>query len=478
LSKILIPIVKEYLADTLTPISIFKSLRPIGAKFLLESVEKGELWGRYSIIGMNPDAEIIIRNGKIQIYGSVPHLKSVSGAKPLEALRQILKGYRIKDSKNLPPFGGGLVGFMGYDILRYYENLPDMPVDDADFPDAHLFLSTHIVIYDHFKNSIKLIRLIPEDEDSAAVQKKIKDEMDGLVKKVNNGNDIEFHDYDEVSYKIERNFTKEDFKQAVIKAKEYIKQGEIFQVVLSQRMTYRPAPDPFRIYRRLRTINPSPYMYFLDFGKYQIVGSSPECLVKVQKETVSTYPIAGTRPRGETEEEDKKLAEELISDEKERAEHAMLVDLARNDIGKVSKFGTVKVEEYMGIENFSHVMHIVSRVTGTLASNRDSLDALISCLPAGTVSGAPKLRAMEIIDELEPTRRGPYAGAVGYFDFNGNMDTCITIRTMFFKDDCVYLQAGAGIVADSVPEKEYEETLNKLRALTKALEPDRGEMEI
>ena len=214
-------------------------------------------------------------------------------------------------------------------------------------------------------------------------------------------------------------------------------------------------------------------MYFLDFGKYQIVGSSPECLVKVQKETVSTYPIAGTRPRGETEEEDKKLAEELISDEKERAEHAMLVDLARNDIGKVSKFGTVKVEEYMGIENFSHVMHIVSRVTGTLASNRDSLDALISCLPAGTVSGAPKLRAMEIIDELEPTRRGPYAGAVGYFDFNGNMDTCITIRTMFFKDDCVYLQAGAGIVADSVPEKEYEETLNKLRALTKALEPDR-----
>lgn len=478
MSKILIPIVKEYLADTLTPISIFKSLRPIGAKFLLESVEKGELWGRYSIIGMNPDAEIIIRNGKIQIYGSVPHLKSVSGAKPLEALRQILKGYRIKDSKNLPPFGGGLVGFMGYDILRYYENLPDMPVDDADFPDAHLFLSTHIVIYDHFKNSIKLIRLIPEDEDSAAVQKKIKDEMDGLVKKVNNGNDIEFHDYDEVSYKIERNFTKEDFKQAVIKAKEYIKQGEIFQVVLSQRMTYRPAPDPFRIYRRLRTINPSPYMYFLDFGKYQIVGSSPECLVKVQKETVSTYPIAGTRPRGETEEEDKKLAEELISDEKERAEHAMLVDLARNDIGKVSKFGTVKVEEYMGIENFSHVMHIVSRVTGTLASNRDSLDALISCLPAGTVSGAPKLRAMEIIDELEPTRRGPYAGAVGYFDFNGNMDTCITIRTMFFKDDCVYLQAGAGIVADSVPEKEYEETLNKLRALTKALEPDRGEMEI
>lgn len=478
MSKILIPIVKEYLADTLTPISIFKSLRPIGAKFLLESVEKGELWGRYSIIGMNPDAEIIIRNGKIQIYGSVPHLKSVSGAKPLEALRQILKGYRIKDSKNLPPFGGGLVGFMGYDILRYYENLPDMPVDDADFPDAHLFLSTHIVIYDHFKNSIKLIRLIPEDEDSAAVQKKIKDEMDGLVKKVNNGNDIEFHDYDEVSYKIERNFTKEDFKQAVIKAKEYIKQGEIFQVVLSQKMTYRPAPDPFRIYRRLRTINPSPYMYFLDFGKYQIVGSSPECLVKVQKETVSTYPIAGTRPRGETEEEDKKLAEELISDEKERAEHAMLVDLARNDIGKVSKFGTVKVEEYMGIENFSHVMHIVSRVTGTLASNRDSLDALISCLPAGTVSGAPKLRAMEIIDELEPTRRGPYAGAVGYFDFNGNMDTCITIRTMFFKDDCVYLQAGAGIVADSVPEKEYEETLNKLRALTKALEPDRGEMEI
>ena len=209
---------------------------------MLESVEKGELWGRYSIIGMNPDAEIIIRNGKIQIYGSVPHLKSVSGAKPLEALRQILKGYRIKDSKNLPPFGGGLVGFMGYDILRYYENLPDMPVDDADFPDAHLFLSTHIVIYDHFKNSIKLIRLIPEDEDSAAVQKKIKDEMDGLVKKVNNGNDIEFHDYDEVSYKIERNFTKEDFKQAVIKAKEYIKQGEIFQVVLSQRMTYRPAP--------------------------------------------------------------------------------------------------------------------------------------------------------------------------------------------------------------------------------------------
>lgn len=470
MQKTLIPITSGIIADTDTPISIFSKLKPYGAKFLLESAERGEQFGRFSIIALNPEGELILRDGKIKCYGKLSDI--VDKNNPFDAVKQVMDAYKVQDTDGLVPFIGGIMGFFAYDCLRYLEDLPQVPADDVGFPDLHVYLFLQVLVYDHLKHTLTYVQLIDKETASDSLIDKTKEQMDELLEKIRQTImpkrptlDIEF-------YQTYSNMNKQEYMQSVTKAKHHIKEGDIFQVVLSRRRTYQPAPDSFEIYRRLRSINPSPYMYYLDFDDYKIVGSSPECLTRKFDDIVETFPIAGTRPRGETAEEDEILAAELLNDEKELAEHAMLVDLGRNDIGYISEFGSVEVKDYMHIEHFSHVMHIVSRVQGRIKKGISGIDALKHCLPAGTVSGAPKLRAMEIIDDLEPTRRGPYAGSVGYFDFRGNMDMCITIRTLMFKDDCVHAQAGAGIVYDSVPETEYYETESKLGALFKALGTD------
>lgn len=462
-----LPVIKEVMADIHTPISVFNALRRKGARFILESVEKGEHWGRYSIIGMNPIGEVITRDGTLILKGVLQDVRVKTT--PVEILREIMSNYRIAGTyQDLPPFAGGLAGFFAYETLSYYEKLPKSEKVDVGFPDAHFLLTTELVVFDHLKNRIRIVCLVPEDSYQSEVNnanKKIED----IIFSISNSSKIDSLFEDETEIAISTNFTKEMYLDSVVKAKEYIVNGDILQVVLARQLKCSPAPDPFTVYRRLRSLNPSPYMFFMEFEEYSVVGSSPECLAKLENGIVETCPIAGTRPRGKTPLEDANLAKDLLSDEKELAEHTMLVDLGRNDIGRVSKIGTVKVEDFMHIEKFSHVMHIVSRVKGALDERFDAFDAFIACFPAGTVSGAPRIRAMEIIDELEPDRRGPYAGALGYFDFRGNMDACITIRSVFFKDDVAYLQAGAGIVADSKPENEFIETENKLGAMLKAL---------
>jgi len=462
----LVPISCETIADTLTPISIFAHLRGQGACFLLESAERGSQWGRFSIIMLRPQGEVTLKDGKVSASGDLADLADC--ATPEAVVRKALSRYQLKDEAGLPPFCGGVAGYFAYDCIRYREHLPNAPADDMGFSDLHLYLFTQVLIYDHLKHTLRYIRLVPEGQSKTEAET-IRAEMEAVLHAAVTNESPLPPALNTAPYRSESNMSREQYEEAVRRAMHYIHEGDIFQMVPSRRRVFTPAPDPFAVYRRLRSINPSPYMYFLDFDGYQIVGSSPECLTRTNGEYVETFPIAGTSPRGRTEEEDKQFAEALLADEKERAEHAMLVDLGRNDIGRVSQFGTVSVEDYMHIEHFSHVMHIVSRVRGRLAPGHDTVDALFSCLPAGTVSGAPKIRAMEIIDEMEPTRRGPYAGAVGYFDFRGNMDTCITLRTLFFKDGKAVAQAGGGIVADSVPAKEYQESENKLGALTQAL---------
>ncbi len=472
---ILSPIIKTVMADTETPISIFAKLKPFGAQFLLESAERGEQFGRYSLIGLNPEGHIAIADGSLTVSGELTGV--VTAADPFAATKQALAAYRVEQVDGDFPFIGGVAGFYAYDCIRYVEELLNVPEDDLGFPDMHVYLFKQVLIYDHLKHSLTYSRLI--DKQSISVEKtaEISDEMDALLKTVLTSAMPAEQETPNTKYRTYANIDRATYESNVRRAKEYIKEGDIFQVVLSRRRTCTPAPDPFSIYRKLRSVNPSPYMYFLNFEDYHIVGSSPECLTRLTDGVVETFPIAGTRKRGRDAAEDEALAQELLADEKERAEHAMLVDLGRNDIGALSDFGTVEVKEMMHVEYFSHVMHIVSRVTGKMKSGIDGVDALKHVLPAGTVSGAPKIRAMEIIDELENTKRGPYAGAVGYFDFRGNMDVCITIRTLLFKDNCVHAQAGAGIVYDSVPEKEFEETDNKLGALFKALGETESETE-
>lgn len=468
----LIPVIRQDMADTETPISIFSKLKPYGAKFLLESAERGVQFGRFSIIALNPEGEMVQKDGKLICSGKLKGLVH-EDITPFDAVQQAIDTYNVEDVPGMPSFIGGLMGFFSYDCLRYIENLPNAPKDDVDFPDMHLYLFTQVVIYDHLKHKLTYVQLIDKDTADESKIKEVKREMDKLLGAINQSAVTQRPCVNINEYETYSNMSKDEYIKSVEVAKKHIKEGDIFQVVLSRRRTYTPAPDSFEIYRRLRSINPSPYLYYLDFEDYKIVGSSPECLTRKMDDVVETFPIAGTRPRGETDEEDKALATDLLSDEKELAEHAMLVDLGRNDLGYVCKFGTVEVKDYMHIENFSHVMHIVSRVQGKIRDDVSAVEALKHCIPAGTVSGAPKLRAMEIIDDLEPTKRGPYAGSVGYFDFRGNMDMCITIRTLMFKDDCVHAQAGAGIVYDSVPEKEYYETESKLGALFKALGTDK-----
>lgn len=467
-----IPISMEVYADMETPISLFKRFIGNGKCFLLESVEGGEKWARYSFIGRKPFLRLSSRNG-VNIISQNGVSKTEEG-NPLEILKNILKNYKSVYLKRLPRFTGGAVGYIGYDIIRFYENLPLNLIDDVELPDCEFMFTNEVIAYDHLKQKIHIIVNLHTDDclDKAytAVVERIKEiykEIIDLRWKVNTT--VSFEKRNQPIRK-KSNVTKEEFCENVIKAKEYIKNGDIFQVVLSQRFEVENYMDPLDVYRALRIINPSPYMYYLEFGDFTVIGSSPELLMRVENRKVETCPIAGTRRRGNDEDEDLLLEKELLSDEKELAEHAMLVDLARNDVGKVSKFGTVKVINPMHVERYSHVMHIVTNVVGELQDEKDVFDVIPAIIPAGTVSGAPKIRAMQIIDELEKYKRGPYGGALGYIGFDGVMDMCLTIRTLIFKDNKAYLQAGAGIVADSIPEREYEETLRKAEALLKAIE--------
>ncbi len=473
----LVPVILEIEGDMETPITIYKKLCKDSNSYLLESVEGGNKWGRYSFIGRDPFMTIKGYGDKITVNkGS--ELLEISGD-VLKIVKEIMDDYKAPQIKGIPNFSGGAVGYIAYDVIRNYEKLENVNEDNIKMPDVHLLLTKEVIVYDHIKQKILIIVNVEVTKSSnleelyQGAEKKLKTIKEEIL---NNNFSIKNDDSGKKNkFKYSSNETEESFGNKVLKAKEYIKNGDIFQVVLSQRLEIQTNVNPFRAYRALRSINPSPYMYYIDFGEYQIVGSSPELLVKVNEDTVETCPIAGTRPRGKNEEEDNHYAEELINNEKELAEHLMLVDLSRNDIGKISEFETVKLTQFMDVQRYSHVMHIVSNVVGKLRKDLDMYDALISCLPAGTVSGAPKIRAMEIIDELENKKRGVYSGAVGYLGFNGNMDTCITIRTIIFKEKTAYIQAGAGIVADSDPKSEYEETLRKARALLVTIEKLEGD---
>jgi anthranilate synthase component 1 len=469
----LIPVYREILADMETPVSAFRKIDSGKYAYLLESVEGGEKWGRYSFLGANPSRVFRCKGRSVTILkdGVVEQSKEVEN--PVAALKEMIAPYKPVPMEGLPRFFGGVVGYFSYDMVRFFEDLPAQTEDDLNLPDAVFMLTDTILIFDNVSLKIKVVSNVHLDEGLDPAE-----EYDRAVERINRIIDdlkkpmahppLEMDSSGEVEFS--SNFSKAEYQHVVERCKEYIKAGDIFQVVPSQRFQARVSGDPFRIYRALRNINPSPYLRYLKLDDFCLVGSSPEVLVRVEEGEVIVRPIAGTRPRGKSLAEDRKMEEELLADPKEKAEHLMLVDLGRNDVGRVAKSGSVRVEEFMIIERYSHVMHIVSNVVGQLREDRDAFDVLAACFPAGTVSGAPKIRAMEIIEEMEPTRRGPYAGAVGYISYSGNLDTCITIRTLLIKDGVAYVQAGGGVVADSNPETEYYETVNKAKALIRAVE--------
>jgi anthranilate synthase component 1 len=469
----LIPVYRETLADLDTPVSAFLKLNERPA-FLLESVEGGETWARYSFLGLRPSKVIRGRGKRVEISGA-SGTETIDVDDPIDFLKGIMSEYRAVEVEGLPGFFGGLVGYLGYDVVRFIEDLPEKEWEHTlDMPDIYLMLTDTMLIFDNLKQKIKVVSNVhmdgsksPEEAYREAVEK-----IDGIIEGLKAPVTAQREAPEEaVAGEFVSSFGPRDkFEEAVEKAKEYVRAGDIIQVVLSQRFQRPTSLDPFSIYRALRVINPSPYMYYLDTGEAQIVGSSPEILVRLEGKKITLRPIAGTRKRGANEEEDLALEDDLKADPKEVAEHIMLVDLGRNDVGRVATTGSVNVNELMVIERYSHVMHMVSNVRGELRDGLDAFDVLRASFPAGTVSGAPKVRAMEIIDELEPVRRGPYAGSVGYLSYSGNMDTAITIRTLIIKDGVVYMQAGAGIVADSVPEREYEETVNKAKGMMKAVD--------
>lgn len=475
----IIPVYKEINADLDTPVSAFLKISKDDYVFLLESVEGQENVARYSFLGTRPSLVFKSKGRNIEI--SYPDRNSskrfVTKSTPIDEVKKIMLPFRTVAVKGLPRFCGGMVGFIGYDTVRFFEEIPDKNPDDLKVPDSVLILADTLLVFDHVNHSIKIVsnvnlgqRALSSAQKAAIYNKAVKriETIQADFNKPIKEGKLR-HKADKKS-KITSNFKKQEFEEAVRKAKGYIKKGDIIQVVISQRFKLKTDKEPFMIYRALRSLNPSPYMYFLRLKDMHLVGASPEMLVRCEDGVIETRPIAGTRKRGKNEELDKKLAKELINDKKERAEHLMLVDLGRNDLGRVSKVGTVEVDEFMSVEKYSHVMHMVSGVKGSLDNNRyDIYDVLKATFPAGTVSGSPKIRAMEVIDELENVRRAPYAGCVGYFSFSHNMDTCITIRTILVKGKYAYIQAGAGIVADSVPEKEYFETVNKAKALIEAI---------
>ncbi|MDI6785498.1 MAG: anthranilate synthase component I [bacterium] len=468
----IVPVYKEILADIETPVSVFCKISNGKYSFLLESVEGGEKLGRYSFIGSNPFKIFQAKNKTGSIYQEEKVEDFEVQKDPLIYLKDLLHSYDFVQDKNLPEFSGGAVGYIGYDYIRYIEDIPDNNTNDLNVPDLFFLIVNEVVIFDHIKHVMKVVsNAYIKDNPKEAYEKAIY-KIEEIIKKVSQplSKKIDVTYDKDLNLEIESNFTKKEFMQSVDKAKKYILEGDIFQVVLSQRFSMQSQADSFSVYRTLRRVNPSPYMFYLELDSISLIGSSPELLVKYSNSMVETRPIAGTRPRGKDTEEDYLLEKELLNDPKERAEHVMLVDLGRNDIGKVCNYKTINLPEFMTIEKYSHVMHIVTSVKGELYANKyDQFDTIRACFPAGTVSGAPKIRAMEIIDELENIKRGPYAGCICYFSFSKYFDSCITIRTILTKEGRAYIQAGAGIVADSDPEAEYFETINKAKALIEAL---------
>ena len=471
-----VPVWRELLADLTTPVSLFARCIGEGEGFLLESVDRGESWGRWSFIGRNPSLTLTLVDGTLLVDGVLP-ASVPTGSGLLAALEGLLDHYDSPIIEGLPPLHGGLMGYLGYDVVREIEHLPDVPPDDRGFPDGIMSVIGEMVAIDHWRQRAVLIAnvLIPDDADETALDAAYEDARERLDILADDGAQpldeplMLPPDPDDELPEVTSTMGAENYCLAVEAAREHIMAGDIFQVVLSQRFDVELEAEPFDVYRVLRQINPSPYMYFLRYADLTVVGASPEPMVQLLGDRVISRPIAGTRRRGRTEADDRRMASELIEDPKEQAEHVMLLDLARNDVGRVVRFGTEQVDEMMTLERYSHVMHLTSQVSGELADGCTPIDVLRATLPAGTVSGAPKVRAMEIIDQLEPVKRGPYAGVVGYFDFSGNIDTAIAIRTMFVKDGLASVQAGAGIVADSVPELEHLECRNKARALLSAI---------
>ena len=473
-----IPIYRSILADMETPVSAFYKLMPDNYAFLLESVEGGENLARYSFLGSQPSVLFHSKGHQVTIeYLEKGETVVQESEDPLRALEELMQNYRPVDSEELPKFHGGAVGYMSYDMVRFVEELPDNTEDELQLPDCFFMIAETLLIFDHVNHQIQVVANAHIDGDVDGAYADALAKIETLVEKLAAPPEAHLHrnsrkdqeQYDEIVSDPQSNFTKSDYEAAVKRAKAYIAAGDIIQVVPSQRFSCPVSVDSFEIYRALRMINPSPYMYYLKFEDFDIVGASPEMMVRVEDGIVQTVPIAGTRPRGTTPEEDTALERALLADPKERAEHVMLVDLGRNDLGRVCEYHTVEVTDLMIVERFSHVMHIVSHVIGRLREDLTAFDVLRACLPAGTLSGAPKIRAMEIIDELEPTRRGTYGGTVGYFSFSGSADTAITIRTAVIKDSTAYVQAGGGVVADSVPETEYYETMSKARAMLSAI---------
>jgi anthranilate synthase component 1 len=479
----LVPVYRQLVGDTLTPVSAFCKVQEEGPAFLFESVVGGERLGRYSFLGSGPFLQLQAHDRTVTVddRGTVTTQEHPD---PLRLLEELLAKYRAPHVPGLPRLCGGAVGYAGYDTVRYVERLPHPPADDRGLPDLCFALYDRMVIFDHVNKTVLAVANAEvrsqKSEVSEADLRRSYDaaceRVDRLVERLQRGaaglqlTDIDADRRSPVGLNYRSNFTKEAYEAAVVKAKEYIQAGDIFQVVLSQRLQTETRARPFDIYRALRVINPSPFMFYLDAGPVRLIGASPEIMVRVEGDRITVRPLAGTRPRGATDEEDARLAAELAADPKERAEHIMLVDLGRNDVGRVARYGTVQLSDVLSVERYSHVMHLCSNVTGQMVEGKTAFDALRSCLPAGTLSGAPKVRAMEIIDELEPHRRGPYGGAVGYADFSGNMDTCIALRTLVLKGQTAYIQAGAGVVADSVPAAEYQESVNKAMGLLRAVE--------
>ena len=465
-----IPVMREILADLETPLSAYLKLADTPYSYLFESVQGGEKWGRYSIIGLTSHTVLRVSGNELTIErdGFVTERKQTGD--PLRDIEEFMRQFRIPDIAGLPKFAGGLVGYFGYDTVRYIE--PQLACTKEDLlhtPDILLMVSDQLVVFDNLSGKLYIIVHANTEEPDA--WERANAELDRIVRKLadNAARQPDMHNRTVVENDFISGFSREKFEAAVEKIKHYIVEGDVMQVVLSQRLSIPFRAPPLNLYRALRSLNPSPYMFYINLGDFHIVGSSPEILVRVEDQVVTVRPIAGTRPRGTTEEEDLALEKDLLADPKEIAEHLMLIDLGRNDVGRVAAIGSVKVTDKMIIERYSHVMHIVSNVSGRLRQGQTAMDVLRATFPAGTVSGAPKIRAMEIINELEPVKRGIYAGAVGYLSWSGNMDTAIAIRTSVIKDQVLHIQAGAGIVADSVPGNEWEETMNKGRATFRAV---------
>jgi anthranilate synthase component 1 len=474
----LVPVVKSVMADLLTPVSAFLAIsRGEQHAFLLESVERGEQIGRYTFLGACPYMQLRARAGEVVIENRKKRERRQGNV--FQIAKELLQRHRPASVPGLPPFTAGAVGFCSYDIVRQLENIGDDTKDDLDLPDCVLMFFDRLLAFDHLRHQIHIIATsdVSRESPRKAYDRAVAD-VALLEKKLAFGlRPGQWQKSSSKRYgklKVRPVTARKEFEKSVIQAKEYIAAGDIFQVVLSQRLDFTPEVPPFDIYRALRAVNPSPYMYFLKMGDTHVLGSSPEMLVRVTGRKLDYRPIAGTHPRGRDEADDQRLEEKMLSDEKERAEHVMLVDLGRNDLGRVSEYGSVRVCDLMYVERYSHVMHIVSALEGKLRPELHALDAFAACFPAGTLSGAPKVRAMQIIEELEPTRRAIYGGSVLYADFAGNLDSCIAIRTMLMKGKKAYLQAGAGIVADSDPASEYQESLNKAQAVLRAVDAARG----